>query len=122
MRLRFYAEARELWSKYKSKGLQFLGVPMNEFANTAPQNARCERAKMYEGVQDSSFPVMDKLTCGAPFLKFLTSQEPAKGGPCGPLETSYEKFLVDSNGVVIKRYSGFDDWVDDISPEIDSLL
>lgn len=123
MRFNFYKGAKELLTKYKARGLQILAVPLNEFDNTAPQSSACEKAKLYEGVGDKSFIVLDKLTSGAPFLQWLTSQEPPNGGPSGSLRTSYEKFLIDSSGSVVRRYGAFDDeWLTDVSGEIKRLL
>lgn len=131
MRFRFYDDARVLLNKYKAKGLQLIAVPVNEFANTAPQASQCERAKLYEGImgrpEGDYFPVLDKVYANGnrapPFFGWLLDQEPRKGGQSGPLKTSYEKFLIDSSGAVVKRYDGFDDeWVQDVSSELERLL
>lgn len=117
--------------KYRTKGLQLIAVPMNEFDNTAPQSSRCERSKLYEALtgrpDGGGFPVLDKVVgAGArapPFLRWLLEQTPRNGGATGALETSYEKFLVDSKGALVKRYRAFDhEWVPDVSNEIEKLL
>lgn len=123
MRFQFYDDAKALLNKYRAKGLQIIAVPLNEFQNTAPQSSACEKAKLYEGVGESSFPVLDKTTSGAPFFAWLTSQEPSEGGPSGMPQTSYEKFLINPSGSVVKRYGAFDgEWVADASKEIDKML
>lgn len=110
-------------TEYSAKGLQIIAVPLNEFDNTAPQSSACEKAKLYEGVGDESFPVLDKLTSRAPFLDWLTSQQPTEGGSEGQLRSSYEKFLINSSGSLVKRYGAFDDeWLSDVSSELDKML
>jgi len=131
LKFRFYDDAKLLLSRYRSKGLQLIAMPVNEFSNTAPQASQCERAKLYEGIlgqsTDDPFPVLDKGFANGdrapPFWSWLLAQEPQRGGEAGPVRTSYEKFLIDSRGALVKRYGAFDDeWLDDVAKEVDRLL
>jgi len=105
--------------------LRLLAVPVNDFQNTAPQSSACEKSKLKAGVnaaKESSIQLLDKVHTNVPFLKWLQDQDGVRGGSSGFMDSSYEKFLVDSRGVLIRRYRAFDsDW-EDVSGELGTLL
>lgn len=108
--------------------MQLIAVPVNQFGSQAPQSTSCEKKILYKkcGVEDNAFPVLDKVDANgksaAPFFAWLTSQNPPRGGGTGPLEWNYHKFLIDSEGKLIKRYKPFDLEWKKVGREIERLL
>lgn len=104
-----------LHQKYREKGLIVLGIPSNDFGGQTPEDA--------EGVKKFC-----KLNYGANFQ--LTEKAPVKGAQKHPLiakliegaslkdeiKWNFEKFLVDRNGNVVKRFSS------KVEPEDTSLV
>lgn len=101
-----YTELSQLYEKYKSKGLEILAFPCNQFGAQEPgsveeiQNFVCTRFK-------AEFPVFDKVdvngATAAPIYKYLKS---SKGGLFGDgIKWNFSKFLVDKNGNVVDRYA-----------------
>ncbi|WJX53935.1 putative phospholipid hydroperoxide glutathione peroxidase 6, mitochondrial [Trifolium repens] len=101
-----YTELTQLYDKYKSKGLEILAFPCNQFGGQEPgsleeiQNTVCTRFK-------AEFPIFDKVDVNgsdaAPIYKYLKS---SKGGLFGDgIKWNFAKFLVDKNGNVVDRYA-----------------
>nr|AAP81673.1 glutathione peroxidase GSH-PX3 [Lotus japonicus] len=101
-----YKELNILYEKYKSKGLEILAFPCNQFAGQEPgtndeiQDVVCTRFK-------SEFPVFDKVEVNGknaePLFKFLKDQ---KGGIFGDgIKWNFTKFLVNKEGKVVERYA-----------------
>nr|GLL42649.1 GPX5 [Ipomoea trifida] len=96
----------ELYNKYKDKGFEILAFPCNQFLKQEPgtseaaQDFACTRFK-------AEYPIFQKVKVNgadaAPVYKFLKS---SKGGFCGSsIKWNFTKFLVDKEGIVIKRFS-----------------
>lgn len=101
-----YPELTELYEKYKTKGLEILAFPCNQFGNQEPGSNEeivqfaCTRFK-------AEFPIFDKVDVNgdnaAPIYKFLKS---SKGGLFGDgIKWNFAKFLVDKDGNVVDRYA-----------------
>ncbi|CAM8952751.1 unnamed protein product [Rhodiola kirilowii] len=100
-----YTELSKLYEKFKDQGFEILAFPCNQFggqepgSNTEIKEFACTRFK-------AEFPIFDKVDVNgpntAPVYKFLKS---SAGGLLGDLiKWNFEKFLLDKNGKVHKRY------------------
>nr|GMD71047.1 probable glutathione peroxidase 5 [Ipomoea batatas] len=100
-----YTQLTELYNKYKDKGFEILAFPCNQFLKQEPgtseaaQDFACTRFK-------AEYPIFQKVKVNgadaAPVYKFLKS---SKGGFCGSsIKWNFTKFLVDKEGIVIKRF------------------
>ncbi|KAK7277664.1 hypothetical protein RJT34_22679 [Clitoria ternatea] len=100
-----YSQLTELYSRYKSRGLEILAFPCNQFLRKEPgtsqeaQDFACTRYK-------AEYPIFGKIRVNgpktAPVYKFLKTQ---KSGTLGSrIKWNFTKFLVDEEGRVIQRY------------------
>lgn len=102
-----YKELEFLYEKYKDRGLMVLGFPCNQFGHQEPGTN--EEITLYcKRNYGVSFPVFPKIYVNGhkqhPIYKFLQSQLTDDLGVSG-IRWNFEKFLVDGNGKVIKRYN-----------------
>lgn len=113
-------------------------MPSSQPTGQADLTSSGEKAVLCKalGFPEDSFPVLDKsLVQGdeaVPFFAWLTSQTPLRGGDSGPISGNFNKFLIDSDGKLVKRYSNFDkEWnpfdeesalMESVGPEIERLL
>lgn len=102
-----YEGLEELYQKYKDQGLVVLGFPCNQFGNQEKGNSEQiqEFCQVNYGV---SFPMFEKIEVNGnnahPLYKFLKSK--LSGGLLGSkIKWNFTKFLIDQNGVPIKRYA-----------------
>jgi glutathione peroxidase len=101
-----YTPLEALYEKYKDKGLVILGFPCNQFLNQEPgTNAEIQSfCQLKFGV---TFPVFGKINVNgkdaSPLYKYLKEQT---GG--GAIKWNFNKFLLDKNGNIIKRYVSAD--------------
>jgi len=96
----------KLNQKYKQKGLVILGFPCNQFMNQEPGDEKSisEGCLMNYGV---SFPMFSKIEVNGknahPIYKYLKGE---LGGIFGSkIKWNFTKFLIDSTGKPIKRFS-----------------
>jgi glutathione peroxidase len=86
-----YAGLEELHKKYKDQGLVVLGFPCNQFLKQEPGTAY--------GV---SFQMFDKIDVNGanthPIYRYLKNALPGK------ITWNFNKFLLDKNGIPVKRY------------------
>lgn len=101
-----FAGLEELNQKYKDKGLVILGFPCNQFANQDPGSNEeiLNFCRVNYGV---SFQMMKKIDVNGdnaiPLYKFL--KEKTKNIMTDNIKWNFTKFLVSSDGSVIKRYA-----------------
>lgn len=101
-----FAGLEELNQKYKEKGLVILGFPCNQFANQDPGSNEeiLNFCRVNYGV---SFQMMKKIDVNGdnaiPLYKFL--KEKTKNIMTDNIKWNFTKFLVSSDGSVIKRYA-----------------
>lgn len=101
-----FKELEELNKEYKDQGLEILGFPCNQFAKQdAGSNEEIQEfCQLNYGV---TFTMLEKIDVNGdsahPLYKFLKSE--AKGLLSKNIKWNFTKFLVDSNGSVIKRYA-----------------
>lgn len=101
-----YEQMEPLFNKYKADGFAIAAFPCNQFGNQEPGTAAeiKEFARVKYGATYDLFDKIDVNGDGAhPLYKYLKS---VQGGTLGSfIKWNFTKFLVDRNGVPIKRYS-----------------
>ncbi|SDL34808.1 glutathione peroxidase [Salinimicrobium catena] len=96
----------KLYKKYQDKGLVILGFPCNQFANQEPGDERsiAEGCVVNYGV---TFPMFSKVEVNGkgahPIFKFLKNELPGLLGK--KIKWNFTKFLIDSTGRPVKRFS-----------------
>lgn len=100
----------KLHQKFKDKGLAVLGFPCSQFMNQELANDSdiSEACRVNHGV---TFPLFSKIDVNGesahPLFKHLTSEAPGALGT-KRIKWNFTKFLVDSNGKVVKRFAPAD--------------
>lgn len=101
-----YEGLEKLYQKYKDKGLVILGFPCNQFANQEPGDEKniSEGCLINYGV---SFPMFAKIDVNGPAAHplYIYLKNELKGFPGNAVKWNFTKFLVDSNGAPVKRFS-----------------
>ena len=98
----------KLYQAYKDQGLVVLGFPCNQFGQQDPGSEAqiSEFCQINYGV---TFPMMAKVDVNGkdthPVYQFLKSQPQGKGMLGDAIKWNFTKFLVDKNGVPMKRFS-----------------
>lgn len=101
-----YKELEQLYQKYKDQGLVILGFPCNQFANQdkGSNEEIHEFCQLNYGV---TFTMFEKIEVNGenahPLYKFLRKE--AKGLFGNKIKWNFTKFLIDSQGNIIKRYA-----------------
>jgi glutathione peroxidase len=101
-----YEGLEALYQKYKDKGLVILGFPCNQFGNQEPGDEKSisEGCLVNYGV---SFPIFSKVEVNGSnahaIFKYLKSELTGLFG--GKIKWNFTKFLVDSDGKPVKRFS-----------------
>lgn len=142
-----YEDLQRLYDRYKDKGFVILGFPCNQFDNQEPDsNEKIQATCLINyGV---SFPLFQKVNVrdeGAhPLFDYLTRQKEFEGfnkshpvakilipllnekhpeylSDNNSIKWNFTKFLIDSNGEVIKRFECTTDVID-IEQDIEKLL
>ncbi|CAG2178435.1 unnamed protein product [Oppiella nova] len=96
-----YRQLNELYTNYRDRGFRIIAFPSNEFKKQEPGcNAEIkEFAKKY----DVKFDMMTKIKVNGddahPLYKWLKNKQ-----GLDDIEWNFAKFLIDQNGVPIKRY------------------
>ncbi|KAJ0239794.1 glutathione peroxidase 3 [Hirschfeldia incana] len=101
-----YKELNILYAKYKTKGLEILAFPCNQFGGQEPGSNKEIKANICTTFK-GEFPIFDKIEVNgenaSPLYKFLKEQ---KGGLFGDsIKWNFAKFLVDKQGNVVDRYA-----------------
>jgi glutathione peroxidase len=114
-----YTPLEALFEKYKDKGLVILGFPCNQFGFQEPGSNE-EIQEFCSLKYNVQFPVMGKIKVNGkdahPLYKFLKEQT---GG--GAISWNFNKFLIDKNGKVVKRYASGDS-LEGLETDIQGLL
>lgn len=96
-----------LYEQYKDRGLEILGFPCNQFGKQDPgsNDEITEFCQLNYGV---SFPMFGKIDVNGgnadPLYQHLKKEAPGALGSKA-IKWNFTKFLVDSSGKVLKRYS-----------------
>jgi glutathione peroxidase len=101
-----YTGLESLYESYRDRGLEVLGFPCNQFGGQEPGGAEQIEAfcgKCY-GVK---FPMFGKIEVNGPnahpLYRFLKKERPGLFG-IGRVAWNFTKFLVDRQGVVVRRF------------------
>ncbi len=95
-----------LYENYRDQGLEILGFPCNQFGKQDPGSDEeiTEFCQLNYGV---SFPMLGKIEVNGsgtePLFKHLKEQAPGALGT-RRIKWNFTKFLVDSEGNVVRRY------------------
>lgn len=101
-----FKDLEEIYKEYKDRGLEILGFPCNQFANqdSGSDDEIHEFCQLNYGVTFTMFKKVDVNGENAhPLYKYLRNK--AKGIMGSKIKWNFTKFLIDSEGNVIKRYA-----------------
>jgi glutathione peroxidase len=114
-----YAELQKLADRYKDR-VVVVGFPANNFANQEPA-ANLEIKTFCQKNFGVTFPLSSKISVKGddidPLFAYLTSAP--NSDFTGEIKWNFEKFLIDENGKLIRRYRSN---VTPLSPEITKEL
>lgn len=101
-----YAGLQRLYDRFAERGLVVLGFPSNQFGRQEPGTA--EQIEQFCRVNYGvTFPMFAKLDVKgseqSPLYEILT-QTPDDSGKAGNVSWNFEKFLIDRNGQVRRRF------------------
>lgn len=141
-----FEDLQRLYIRYKEAGLEILGFPCNQFGGQEPgsNEEAAEFCQLNYGVTfpifskvevngDQADPLFQYLREAAPFrgfddanvseklLKMMISDRNPEWLIGDSLKWNFTKFLIDSNGTVIKRFEPSDDFFS-IEQQVESLL
>lgn len=118
-----YDGLEKIYQKYKDKGLVILAFPCNQFGFQEPNNEEQiqEFCKVNFGV---TFPIFAKIDVNGsgthPLFVFLKENLPGLMG-FELIKWNFTKFLIDRNGVPVKRYAPNTE-PKDLETDIEKLL
>ncbi len=111
-----YTGLEALWRKYKDKGVVVLGFPCNDFGSQEP-GTNAEIKGFCSSEFEVSFPLFDKLHVKGPDQHPLYAALTGADLPVpGPVKWNFAKFLVSSEGKILKRFDSA------VTPEAPELL
>ena len=101
-----YAGLEAIYKRYSDRGFTVLGFPCNQFGRQEPGSAEQiqEFCKVNYGV---TFPLFAKLDVKGPEQSPLyarLTQTPDDAGKAGNVGWNFEKFLIDREGNVVRRF------------------
>ncbi len=102
-----YAALEALHEKYSAQGLTVVGVPCNQFGGQEPGTAE-EIARFCSTTYGVTFPLTEKVEVNGPGRHPLYAglvDVADEKGRSGDVAWNFEKFLVDSDGTVLARWS-----------------
>ena len=113
---RQYAGLEELYGKYRSQGLEILGVPCNQFGGQEP-GADAEIAEFCERNFGVTFPLTSKANVLGkeqhPLFAELTRED--DGQPV-KVKWNFEKFVINRAGELVERFPSA------VEPDSEDLL
>jgi glutathione peroxidase len=101
-----YDGLEKLYKKYKDRGLVILGFPCNQFGGQEPGDEKSisEGCLLNYGV---TFQIFSKIEVNGenahPLFKFLKKE--LKGGFGNDIKWNFTKFLIDKNGIPVRRFA-----------------
>lgn len=118
-----YAGLEALYREYRDRGLEILGFPCNQFGAQEP-GSESEIAKFCETRYGVSFPMFAKVEVNGdtahPLFEWLRKEAPGLLGSQA-IKWNFTKFLVDSQGQVLRRYAPTDTPAG-IAKELETML
>jgi len=115
-----YAQLAKLHESHADKGLAIVGFPCNQFGSQEPgSNAEI---KAFAAAQGAKFDMMDKVNVnGNAIPLYVYLKKKCTGTLTNAIKWNFSKFLVNKEGVAVKRYSPQTEPVK-ILPDIEKLL
>ena len=118
-----YKDLQNLYEKYQEQGLEVLGFPCNQFGAQEPGTN--EEVKSFCDLNyNVSFRMFDKIDVNgsnaSPLFKYLKHESPGIMGT-EAVKWNFTKFLVNSDGKVVKRFAT-KDGKSEIEPELQKIL
>ncbi len=105
-----YQGLQALYDKFKDRGFEVLGFPCNQFGQQEP-HGEAEIEQFCTGNFGVTFPMFAKIDVNGanahPLYQYLKSEKPGILGTEG-IKWNFTKFLVGSDGAVLKRYAPSD--------------
>jgi glutathione peroxidase len=103
-----YKGLQALYDKYKDKNFEILGFPANDFLGQEP-GTEADIKQFCDINYKVTFPLFSKISVKkgdgqSELYKYLTSKDTNPGFD-GEIEWNFQKFLINNEGTVIKRYS-----------------
>ena len=102
-----YAGLQTLYDKFKDRGFVVLGFPCNQFGQQEP-SGETEIVQFCTRNYGVTFPMFAKIDVNGenahPLYKYLKSERPGILGT-EAIKWNFTKFLVGSDGTVLKRYA-----------------
>jgi glutathione peroxidase len=102
-----YKGLEEVYQQFKTKGVEVLGFPCNQFGAQEP-GAAAEIGAFCEKNYGVTFPLFAKIdvngSAAHPLFKHLKSEAPGLMGT-EAIKWNFTKFLVKKDGTVYKRYA-----------------
>ena len=103
-----YKGLQTLYEQFKDKGFEILGFPANDFMGQEP-GTEADIKQFCDINYKVTFPLFSKIKVKkgdgqSELYKYLTSKETNPGFE-GEIEWNFQKFLVNKEGTIIKRYS-----------------
>lgn len=120
-----YANLEKVYQEYKNKGFMVLGFPANNFGGQEPGTDQ-EIKTFCSSSYNVTFNMYGKISVKGndkhPLFTFLTSGA-ANSNIAGEIGWNFEKFLIDKNGKLIKRYkSNIDPMSLEMKTDIENAL
>ena len=101
-----YEGLERLHERYADRGFTVVGVPCNQFMGQEPGTAE-EIQEFCSATYGVTFPLMEKIEVNGdgrhPLYAELTKATDAEGNN-GDIQWNFEKFLISSDGTVLKRF------------------
>lgn len=101
-----YEGLQKLYEKYKDRGLEILGFPCDQFAHQEPGTDE-EIYKFCSVNFGVTFPLFRKIKVNGPethpLYQYLKKELPGAIGE--GIKWNFTKFLIDGNGVPVKRFA-----------------
>ena len=101
---RQYKQLQTVHSKYAKKGFTVLGFPCNQFGRQEP-GSELEIKKFCSDNYNVTFPLHSKIEVNGKNAHPLYKKIKKESGGSDKISWNFEKFLLDGNGKVIKRFS-----------------
>ncbi|CAM9357384.1 unnamed protein product [Phaeothamnion confervicola] len=103
-----YNDLVDVYNKFHSKGLQILAFPCNQFGSQEPETEAVIRRDISKRF-GAEFPIFDKqIDVNGPtahqLYVALKSWEPELSGYGDRVNWNFEKFLLNGNGIPVRRY------------------
>ena len=102
-----YSGLQTLYDKYKDRGFVVLGFPCNQIGKQEP-SGEAEIEQFCARTYAVTFPMYSKIDVNGeyahPLYKYLKSEKPGILGT-EAIKWNFTKFLVGSDGTVLKRYA-----------------